>query len=150
MRRPHRGFTLIELMIVVTIIAILASVGYPSYRQYVKRAARAEAKTALLENAQFLERNFTMANSYSVDSAGNPIDNATLPVQFSPKEGTAASAKYTIELDEDALGTSTFTLGATPKENGPMDDDECGTLTIDQAGRRGVSGSRSVSECWGK
>ena len=71
--RNQQGFTLIELMIVVVIVAILASLSYPSYREYVRRSARAEAKAALLENAQFMERNFTAANRYDEDSAGNAL-----------------------------------------------------------------------------
>jgi type IV pilus assembly protein PilE len=147
MMRKQIGFTLIELMIVVTIISILAAVGYPSYRQYVKRAARAEAKTALLENAQFLERNFTTANKYDKDSAGNDIESEDLPVQASPKSGEGA-AKYTIALSN--VDTSTYTLTASPVANGAMDDDECGTLSIDEAGTKSVSGSLSVAQCWGK
>ena len=144
----QRGFTLIELMVVVVIIAILASVSYPSYREFVRRSARSEAKTALLENAQFMERNFTASNRYDQDSAGTGIDSASLPVPQTPKEG---SAKYTITLDEDALERDEFVLRATPVAGSGAADDPCGTLTLSNTGEKDVlDGSRSASECWSK
>src|SRR5262245_647399 len=109
MNSTQRGFTLIELMIVICIVAILAAIGYPSYTQYVRRSARADAKAALLENAQFLERNFTVANKYHQDSAGAALNSASLPVQQSPRDGTA---RYTLMLS--AAAQSTYTLSAQP------------------------------------
>src|SRR5690606_15122717 len=58
-RRAQRGFTLLELMITVVVVAILASVAYPSYTDFVVRSKRAEGKAALLDAAQALERHFT-------------------------------------------------------------------------------------------
>lgn len=138
-KRPC-GFTLIELMIVVVIVAILASIAYPSYTEFVRRSARADAKTALLENAQFMERNFTSSNRYNQDSAGNAIDSASLPVQQSPQTGTA---KYTLTLD-DVTATS-FTLTATPA--GVMAGDACGELTIDNTGQKQ---SADNAGCWNR
>ncbi|WP_439844578.1 type IV pilin protein, partial [Aeromonas veronii] len=64
----ERGFTLIELMIVVAVVAILAAIAYPSYNNYMAAAKRAEAKAVLLEAAQYLEREFTANGNYD---AGN-------------------------------------------------------------------------------
>ena len=74
-RHRESGFTLIELMITVAIIAILAAIAYPSYTQYVRRAHRADAKTALLSNAQFLERNYTESNLYHKTDPDNDGDD---------------------------------------------------------------------------
>jgi type IV pilus assembly protein PilE len=151
MHSKPSGFTLIELMIVLAIIAILSAIAYPSYRQYTLRAARAEAKTALLEDAQFLERNYTTANSYAKDSGGVGITASVLPVQFTPKDSTASSAKYTISFVAKSLTASAYTLQATPTTGGAMAGDQCGTLTLDQTGQRQVvGGTQTVAQCWGK
>jgi len=119
----NRGFTLFELMITVAIIAILAAVAMPSYRDYIKRNDRAEAKAIILENVQFLERNFVEAgNKYDKDAANNAI---SLPITQSPRTGTA---KYNISANP--LTASTYTLKAEPVSGGPMDGDGCGTLTF--------------------
>lgn len=135
------GFTLIELMITVAIIGILASIAYPSYMQYVQRANRAEARAMLLENAQFLERNFTTANRYDQTSAGTTINSAALPRTQSPESGTA---RYNITLS--AIASQSFTLSAAP--TGSMTGDACGTLTLTNTGVQGAGGS--VADCWGK
>lgn len=98
------GFTLIELMITVAIVGILASIALPSYDSYIKRANRLDAKSALLENAQFLERNYTENNKYNLTSSGADI---TLPITVSPASGTTL---YTIILDSGTLTATTYTL----------------------------------------
>lgn len=137
-----RGFTLIELMIVVAIIGILAAIAYPSYQEYVKRAQRAQVRTILLENAQFLERNFTEANKYHQDAGGTSL---ILPFANSPKEGAAV---YGIVAESDA---TTFTLTATPVAGSVMDGDECGSLTLNNLGQKDVSGATlDKATCWNK
>jgi len=134
-----KGFTLIELMVVVAILGILMAIALPSYQESVAKTRRGDAKAVLMENAQFVERFFTQNNSY-LNAGANP----TLPVLESPKDG--ASKFYDIAF----VGTNsatTYTLQATPK--GAMSADPCGSLTLTQAGAKGVSGgSRSVSQCW--
>lgn len=131
------GFTLVELMIVVAIAGILASVAYPSYVESVQRGNRAEARGILLETAQLLERNFTEASRYDQDSAGNAF---ALPVAQSPRTGTA---KYTIQFTAGPA-QNTYTLGAVP--TGAMTGDACGTLTLTQTGVRGADGV--AANCW--
>jgi type IV pilus assembly protein PilE len=139
-----RGFTLIELMIVVAIVAILAGIAYPSYREFVRRSDRADARTALLENAQFLERNFTVSNSYNKDSAGNDLDSTALPVKQSPRNG---AAKYNITID--AATATAFTLKATP--TGSMAGDACGTFKLAHTGQKTLAGNtKSVADCWNR
>jgi len=137
------GFTLTELMIVIAIIGILAGIAIPSYRDYIRRASRSEVKTLMLENAQFLERNFTEANRYDKNAAGT---NIALPNITSPKGGGAV---YNIALS--AVTETTFSMTATPISGSSMDGDPCGTFTLNQRGQRGVSGGTlSAENCWNR
>ena len=140
------GFTLIEVMITAAIVAILAAVAYPSYLEQVRRSNRAEARSILLESAQFLERNFTVNNCYHrTDAACASAANVTLPYSQSPGVGTA---KYNITVayptDAPCALGQCFTLSAAP--TGTMTGDSCGTLTLNQAGQQGATGG--VAACW--
>jgi type IV pilus assembly protein PilE len=128
-----KGFTLIELLIVVAIVGILAAIAVPSYFQYVKQSQRADAKTALLQDVQFLERNFTEANSYSKQSDGTT--DVTLPTPPS-----SVTDHYTIT---STLTASSFSITATPSS-----DPDCGALGIDHLGQKTVSGTAGVAACW--
>ncbi len=80
----ERGFSLMELMIAVAVMAILTVIAYPSYNNYIASAKRAEAKAALLEAAQYLERQFTAEGNYD----GGNLASAGLATL--PKEGGGA------------------------------------------------------------
>lgn len=134
MRRTQRGFTLIEVMIVVAIVAILAAVALPSYNEYIRRGHRAEARAGLLQGAQWLERASTATGIYPDDLA------ATLK--------TVPSSRYTIAAVSDGAA---FTLTATPA--GAQVGDRCGAYTLTNTGLRGANGVTTgdiVTECWGK
>lgn len=129
------GFSLIELMIVVGVVAILAAVAYPNYTDHVRKSKRAQAKADLVEYAQNAERWFTVNNTY----AGMTFPGGATTVS-SPREG--GTAAYTLTLQR---AQSTFTLTATPQGN--QVKDKCGTLTLDQAGRK-TPAEATVSGCW--
>jgi len=141
-RRAAGGFTLIELMIVVSIVAILAAVAYPSYRDSVARGRRADAKGVLLENAQLIERQYTISNAYDRKGDGSALSDP--PIARSPRDGANVFYDIGFTGTHDA---SQYTLRAVPR--GGMATDPCGTLTIDHAGVKGVTGGTlGVSECW--
>lgn len=141
----QKGFTLIEIMIVVAILGILAAIAFPSYQEYVRRAARAEARAAMLQMAQLQERNFTDRGSYAaVDST------STAPWLASNffSGSSFASRKYDITVAVAAVSSptpNTFVITAT-STNG-FSDPSCGNLTLDNSGTRGNT-SGTVANCW--
>lgn len=140
--RMQAGVTLIELLVTLLIVGILAAIAYPSYQAFVARANRAEAEGILMENAQFLERNYTIANRYDTVNADG-TGGAPAIIAQSPKP--ISTAKYTIAAAYGTAPAQTFTLTAT--RAGSMASDACGNLTLDNTGVKGAS-LGTVADCW--
>jgi type IV pilus assembly protein PilE len=128
-KRLQRGFTLIELMIVVAIVAILAAVAVPSYQQHIVKTNRKDAMTVLQSAAQAMERyNAKKDNTYVGAAAGT---------DFPDKAPLDGAAKYDIDFSPTLEGpptATTYKLRATPKAGTPQADN--GFIEIDQTGVR--------------
>lgn len=130
------GFTLIELMIVVAIVAILAAIAYASYRDQIIKSRRAAGAACLQERAQYLERHYTTNLSYST------------PAPTISQCDTKVSPHYQVSFVAPP-GDKTFTLQAVPQGAQAAGDTKCGTLTLTAKGVRGESGTAAnATECW--
>lgn len=140
MTKRVRGFSLIEIMIAVVIVAVLAAIAWPMYQRHVVRTNRTAASACVQQAAQFMERFYTLNMRYDTDRSGTavalPALECTAPLQ----------GRYAISIA--ASGTNTYTLQAVPEGVQASRDAGCGTLTLDQSGQRQVSGSDGVSACW--
>lgn len=133
------GFTLVELMIVVLIVAILAAIAVPSYQSYVMRSYRASARACMSEYAQFMERAYTTNMTYVGGAPAAPLGCAT--------ESNMAT-RYGFSVT--GIAARTYTVNAIPVTNSVQarQDTKCATLTLDQAGTRDRTGTGTVAECW--
>ena len=139
--KNFRGFTLIELMIVVVIIGILTLVAFPSYLDHVKKSKRAEGQAAVLQAAQALERYMTANNTYTTDltAAGYRAYSGS----------SLASSAYTLVVAAASGGViaSSYRVIATPTST--WSDPECYEFTIDHTGAKNVQGGTwTASQCW--
>ena len=133
----HGGFTLIEMMIVLVVIAVLAAIALPSYRRYMARGHRAEAKAALLQVVQWMERANTANAEYPTGQPTQIMLQALKPPH------------YTLSLQDSS--SSGFTVIATRAD--VMLGDACGDLTLTHTGLRGAqdySVGNVAKECWGR
>ena len=133
--RRNKGFTLIELMIAIAVVAILATIAIPSYQNYILKSGRADAKAALYGVAQTLERCYTRFSAY------NDADCALA------ESDTVMSENEKYEVTVTSVDATEFELTAEPQGN-QTKDTECKNFELDHTGKKGVSGSGSVEDCW--
>jgi type IV pilus assembly protein PilE len=144
----QHGVTLIELMIVLLIVGLLASIAVPSYRQYILRSHRVEAQTVLMNLAAAQEKHYLVCNTYTdtIDGASDAACDDDRGLGLGDFDADVAGLQtengwYTVTIDDADLETFTATATAI---GGQADDVDCTTLSIDAAGRREAENA----ECW--
>jgi type IV pilus assembly protein PilE len=143
-RASVSGFTLVELLVVVAIVAIVARFAIPAYTASIYKAHRSDAKTALLDLAAREERYFTQYNTYSsTASALGYGASTTFPVNL---PGGSATTDYTLTVS--AASATAYTLTATPAGS-QADDTICSGYQLDNFGNQTNFGnSGSATGCW--
>lgn len=143
------GFTLIELVIVMTIVAILAALSYPSFKDYIIKSKRIEGQAALLEAMQNQERFYSAHNTYSAFSSDSTDPHEKLfkwwsgdapsqsAYELSGQACTGASLRTCVEVRADP---------GTPKVDGRFRDPYCGTLSVTSTGVHSATGL--APRCW--
>ncbi|RNF86170.1 type IV pilin protein [Montanilutibacter psychrotolerans] len=131
--RASRGFSLLELMIVVVVIAILAGIAMTRYEDSMVRSRRATASACMLEAAQFMERFYTTNLRYHQTVTGVAV---ALPALTCAND---LRGHYTIALN--AVAAQTYTIRATPQGRQAAKDTKCGNLSMNQAGTKSASGT---------
>lgn len=129
MDKIERGFSLIEVMIAVVIVAILAGIAVPSYQTYLVKSSREAAKTELLNLASVQEKIYLNSNAYTANLTTGYDGNSTGGLGLDHAQ--TSDDKYTIQLVSDG---QSFTLTATPVAGGAQEGD--GDISISSNGER--------------
>ena len=147
-----RGFTLIELMIVVVIMGVLGTLALPAYRDHVLRSQRVEAKVALSTLAVAQERFFSVHHRYASRIAS--LGPAANLVDLYKNGGITLNGYYSVQI-EDVSGTlatgGPYLLRASPTDKGGQLRDKCQDLTLDSSGKKGIASATDGlqwSDCW--
>lgn len=142
-----KGFSLIELMVVVVIVGILVAVAYPSYINHITKSRRSDGQTALLDLANRMERYFSENHTYATATiaAGNAATDV-LGSNLSPEQW------YTISIP--AKSAFAYTIQATPRNAQATEDTLCQSLTLNNLGQKGITAgpagnpTGTADNCW--
>lgn len=146
------GFTLIELVIVIVIVSVLASIALPAYQESMRKGRRADAKTGLMDAANRQERFMLDRSAYTKDMKN---------LGFGDDPMISEEGYYSIDVDETATASlcgyafdpndnapPCYVLSATPVAGGAQADDaRCTKFILDSSGARQAEGS-AAAECW--
>ena len=141
-----KGFSLIELLIVLIIVGILTCFAYPGYQAHILRAKRLEAQTALLDLASQLERYYFDNHTYESATIGSGRSSDVL------SSAMTSDGHYVLSITH--ASTTTFGLKATPSSSYSSNDSVCQSLTLNSRGIKGIASGPSgsptgpVNQCW--
>jgi type IV pilus assembly protein PilE len=144
---PSRGFTLIELMITVAIVAILATIAAATYSSEVQKSRRTDARTALLDLAGREEKLFSVTNAYSALPSDLGYAAVGVPWPITVGSGYYQVTVVTPDPAQPAL-TSSYSITATPIST-QVNDTQCKSLSVNQAGLQSSTGTATTATCWG-
>jgi len=135
-RPASAGFTLIELMITVAIVAVLAAIALPSYRSYVLRSHRSDALATLAQDQAIFERCYAQNYSYKATCAALPAFSQVSPQGF-----------YLVELE--SLSATSYQLKATP-QGSQVADTTCASFLVDQTNDKTAFDTQGTAQpsCW--
>ncbi len=143
------GYTLLELMITILIVAMLSRIAYATYIKSVTKSRRSAAEACLMNHADYMERYYATNQRYDQDTSGTAMTTALLQGLSLPctsaTTGTGSYYSYSFSVGP---GQSTYTLQAAPTGSQLNNDAQCGALTLQQDGTKGSTGS--AGGCWAK
>ena len=147
--RNARGFTLIEIMIAIAIVALLTAIALPSYQEHVRKSRRAEGKSALLKTIQLQERAYTANGIYQTDVG--ILYGLTAGAEVRSSEDPTGNGWYVITADTTACTPAAdlracVRVLATPR-NGFVDT-RCGDLSLNSRGVQNKTGTETLQYCW--
>lgn len=138
-----RGVTLVELMVVIAVIGTLAAIAVPTYRRYLLRSQRSEAKISLMQIQTAQEKYYQQYNAYT-NNITAAVNAGGLGLQNQSETG-----KYTLAITTFPADGQSYVATAAPRTGGGQTDDTpCGNFTITDRGVRGVSGGFGAEACW--
>lgn len=136
------GFTLIEILVAVTILAIIAAIALPIYQDKIYKGRRADAKTALADLGNRMERYYAQNNTYATATIASGV--STTDVLAS---AASAGTTYTLSIVSAGTTATTWTIQAAPT-GAQSSDTLCGTLSLTSTNVKTISGTGTASQCW--
>lgn len=141
--RPRQyGFSMVEILVALSIIGILGALAYPSYKDKIQSSRRAEAKTALSDLATRMEAYYAKTNTYATATIAS--GNATTDILSS---AATSSSLYTLSIDAAATTATTYAIKATPT-GAQASDVKCAALVLNSLNVKSVTGTDPPASCW--
>ena len=139
-----KGFTLVELMIVIVIVAILAAIAIPGYTSQIRKSRRTEARNALLDAAAREERFFATNNYYSIATSDLGYGAGPWPVKVGSSYYNLGAA-CTLNAAGHCIDYALTATAISPQDK----DTACATFTLNQTGSQGFTGTAATAAtCW--
>lgn len=141
------GFTLIELMVVIAIVAILVMIAMPGYESYIRKTKRSLGKGELLAVQARQEQFFADNKQYATDLSNLGYGSSPYAINSDGVEVDVTSVDRIYLIKLSSATTTAFTLEAVPQGR-QAPDPECGTFSITNTSVKSISGNSSLSNCW--